>query len=312
MAPGSDSRHWASVEAVLRGWSKDRKFHVRTQSGESLLLRVSPPDRLREKEKEFRIIRKYSTLGFPMSMPLEFGTCEESGNVYMLLTWVSGHDLEAVLPRLSEEEQYRLGRQAGTILRKIHSLPPDPQDVPHETKRAKKLLQLERYEASGLRIRDDGPILQFVKDHIHLIWTKAPAYLHGDFHPGNLIYMETGSLGVIDFNRWEVGDPYEEFYKLESFGIESSVPYCVGQIDAYFADEIPEDFWTINAVYTAHASLWSIKWAEQFGQKEIDGMIKRAERAILNFDSFRRPVPVWYTDTYRRRYGSRIFPEIHP
>ena len=41
-------------------------------------------------------------------------------------------------------------------------------------------------------------------------------------------------IGVIDFNRWEVGDPYEEFYKLESFGIEESIPYCVGQIDEYF------------------------------------------------------------------------------
>ena len=36
-------------------------------------------------------------------------------------------------------------------------------------------------------------------------------YQHGDFHPGNLIYMENGEIGVIDFNRWEVGDPYEEF-----------------------------------------------------------------------------------------------------
>lgn len=38
------------------------------------------------------------------------------------------------------------------------------------------------------------------------------------------------AIGVIDFNRWEVGDPYEEFYKLESFARELSVPYCIGQI----------------------------------------------------------------------------------
>ena len=37
----------------------------------------------------------------------------------MILTWVEGQDLETVLQRLSENEQYLLGRQAGDILRKI-------------------------------------------------------------------------------------------------------------------------------------------------------------------------------------------------
>lgn len=61
----------------------------------------------------------------------------------------------------------------------------------------------------------------------------------------------------------KVGDPYEEFYKLESFGTEVSIPYCIGQIDAYFNDSVPMDFWIANAVYVAQASLYSIKWAEK-------------------------------------------------
>lgn len=39
-------------------------------------------------------------------------------------------DPEEVLPALSKEEQYRLGRGAGEILRAIHALPPDAEDVP--------------------------------------------------------------------------------------------------------------------------------------------------------------------------------------
>ena len=54
-----------------------------------------------------------------MSMPVEFGICNQNRNVYMILTWVEGQDLETVLQRLSENEQYLLGRQAGDILRKI-------------------------------------------------------------------------------------------------------------------------------------------------------------------------------------------------
>ncbi len=64
--------------------------------------------------------------------------------------------------------------------------------------------------------------------------------------------MLDDSIGVIDFNRWEVGNSYEEFYKLENFGVEVSIPYCIGQIDAYFEDAVPIDFGTTNAVYVAH------------------------------------------------------------
>ena len=229
-------------------------------------------------------------------MPIEFGTCNEDKNVYMLLSWIEGRDLEEVLPERSEQEQYKLGRQAGIILRKIHSIPLDSADVPATTKREKKLMQLGRYEESDVRISGDEIAVTYVKDNINSIWNKTPVYMHGDFHPGNLIYMQDGSIGVIDFNRWEVGDPYEEFYKLESFGIEISIPYCIGQIDAYFDDDVPNDFWTANAVYVAQASLFSIKWAEKFGQDEIDGMVRRARASMKNFDNFKVPVPKWYVN----------------
>lgn len=59
---------------------------------------------------------------------------------------------------------------------------------------------------------------------------------------------------------------------------------------------MPEDFWTANAVYVAHASLFSIKWAEKFGQTDIDGMVRRARASMINFDDFKITVPRWYSD----------------
>lgn len=289
------SKDWKNVAPISKGWSSDKKYLVETADGKLQLLRISDIEAYEAKKKEYEIITKYSQLGINMSMPIEFGICNEGKNVYMLLSWVEGRDLEEVLPELSEQEQYKLGRQAGTILRKIHSIPLDPADVPATTKREKKLMQLARYEESNVRISSDEIAVAYVKENINSIWQKTPVYMHGDFHPGNLIYMQDGSIGVIDFNRWEVGDPYEEFYKLESFGIEISVPYCIGQIDVYFNDNVPEDFWTANAVYVAQASLFSIKWAEKFGQDEIDGMVRRARASMKNFDNCNLSVPKWYS-----------------
>ena len=288
--------NWETIEKLSKGWSSDEKYVIKTREGELLLLRLSDVERYEEKKKEYEIIKKYATLGFLMSSPIDFGVCNNGKNVYILLTWIEGIDLEEALPTLSKDEQYRLGRKAGEILKKIHSLELDAGDVPVQTKKEKKLLQLSRYEESSVRISDDETAIAYVKENIDKIWSQPPVYQHGDFHPGNLIYTKEGEIGVIDFNRWEVGDPYEEFYKLESFGVESSISYCVGQIEAYFEDEIPADFWTALAVYVAHASLYSIKWAEKFGQEDIDGMKERCRRAFENYDTFRRCVPKWYQE----------------
>ena len=132
---GSES--WLSVEKIEKGWSSDEKYHVRTQDGRYLQLRISAPEQYAAKKKEYEIIEKFSSLGFPMSEPVEFGRC--AAGTYMLLTWVEGDDLEKVLPTLPKEEQYRLGCEAGGILRKIHSLPLEAADVPEGTKKEKKL-----------------------------------------------------------------------------------------------------------------------------------------------------------------------------
>ena len=295
----ASSVDWRSVTPVEKGWSADRKFRVVTEDGRPLLLRLSDAGLRDEKEKEYGIIEKYAQTGINLSAPLEFGVCEDGKSVYMLLNWVEGRDLEEVLPELSEGEQYALGREAGEILRRIHSIPLSPEDMPTGTKKPKKLRQLALYEGSDLRIPGDEIALRYVKENMDRIWQEKPVYLHGDFHPGNLIYTPEGALGVIDFNRWEVGDPYEEFYKLESFGREVSAPYCVGQIDAYFRDAVPETFWKALAVYVAHASLYSIKWAERFGQEDIDGMIRRCRTAFEDYDGFRICIPKWYAEKTR-------------
>jgi len=285
---------WLKIEKINRGWSDDLKYYIETADKQKLLLRTSTINQYVVKKKEYEIICKYASLGFKMSEPLSFGVCNGNQNVYMLLTWVEGEDLELALPKLDQHKQYSLGREAGTILKKIHELKVPDDEIPQMTKIPKKREQLRRYEESDVRISGDEVVLKFLEDNLDKIWKKPLVYLHGDYHPGNLILTPDGKIGVIDFNRWEIGDPYEEFYKLESFGTEVSIPYCIGQIDSYFDDVIPKVFWEILAVYVAHASLYSIKWAEKFGQQDIDHMTKICEKSIAHYDSFKKLIPTWY------------------
>ena len=285
---------WRLIEKINRGWSDDVKYYIETYDNQKLLLRVSNIEKYEAKKKEYEVIQRYAELGFIMSQPLSFGVCNHKQNTYMLLTWIEGEDLELALPKLDSEQQYLLGREAGSILKKIHSLKVPEDEIPSITKIPKKRRQIQSYIESKVRIAGDEEVIKFINENLDKLWSKPPVYQHGDFHPGNLILTPEGKVGVIDFNRWEIGDPYEEFYKLESFGTDFSIPYCRGQIDSYFKDHVAEDFWEILAIYVAHASLYSIKWAEKFGQDDIDHMIGICKKSLLHYDNFKKYIPSWY------------------
>jgi aminoglycoside phosphotransferase (APT) family kinase protein len=293
-----ESEKWIKVEQIERGWSNDDKFYIETNDNQKLILRTTSIESLQQKQKEYSIIKKYSQTGIHMSKPIGFGIDNDNQKVYMLLTWVDGENLENALMNLNGEKQYQLGREAGTILKRIHNIKVEQGDIPKQSKVDKKIKQLEKYETSNVRIKNDELAIHFIKTNIHKIWRNNPVYQHGDFHPGNLILTPDMQLGVIDFNRWEVGDPYEEFYKLESFATEVSIPYCIGQIDAYFDDSIPSEFWETLAVYVAHAALYSIKWAESFGQQEIDNMTRICRKSMYHYNDFKNNIPLWYENNY--------------
>ena len=164
-----------------------------------------------------------------------------------------------------------------------------------QRKKEKMLHKIDLYLKSGIRVEGDEAAVNYVRDHVHEINRLPKVYQHGDFHPGNLIHLCNSDVGVIDFNRNNVGDAYEEFFKLESFAVEVSIPYCRGQIDAYFDKNVPEIFWRILAVYVAYSSLNSIRWAIKFGQDEVDGMIRRCKASLEHYDNYKSVIPSWYS-----------------
>jgi len=291
---------WEYIDKVNAGWSSDSKFYIEDKAGNKLLLRISDVCIYDRKRKEFEIVKKFNSLGFAMSQGIEFGICNNGENVYILLTWVEGTSLNSALEDLTEREQYDLGLQAGRILKEIHSLSVDKTDIPVISKKEKMLHNLKRYEGSIVRIENDQIAVDFVKDNINKINSFSPVYKHGDFHVENLILTNHGQIGVIDFNRWECGDKYEEFYKIQSFDIEVSIPFAIGQIEGYFNFQPSDEFWSVLAVYVAYSSLYSIVWAEKFGEDDIKAMKRRCIRAFEDYDDFESIIPHWYNDNYMK------------
>lgn len=212
-------QQWQKVEAIHRGWSTDLKFKV-TKNQETFLLRIFQQEELLAKQQEYQFIKKVAALGFPSSKPFLCAPIPESEQGYMLLTYLEGEDLSDVLPALSPKRQLNLGVEAGRYLNKIHKLLLPERISQRESAQnlyEKKQSQLNKYKKSQFCMPYQQPIISYLEKQLPLLQQRPVVYQHGDFHVGNFIYLPTRQVGVIDFNRWDFGDPYEEFYKLQFF-----------------------------------------------------------------------------------------------
>ncbi|MFW5788258.1 MAG: aminoglycoside phosphotransferase family protein [Halanaerobiales bacterium] len=287
-----DSR---KVYRIDKGWSSDEKYFIECDNGKKFLLRINSIDQHDVKEKEFMIMRELSKLGIIMSYPFDVGISNKGQFVYILLSWIEGKDVEEVITTLIEDKQYSLGVEAGNILKKLHSVsaPKDQEDW--EERMIKKInYHLERFKECRIKVPNDEYALKYIKENLHLLKNRPQVFQQGDFHVGNLILTPDDTLGVIDFNRWDYGDPYEEFYKMMMFSREVSIPFARGQIYGYFGDEIPEDFFKILALYLADVSLYSVVWAAPYGEEDVNKMLKIAEMIFNDFNNFTTVVPGWF------------------
>ena len=286
---------FVSREPIEKGWSGDRKYRVTDAEGRVYLYRVSPIAKREKRERGFAQMREIAALGVPMSVPYEFGVSEEG--VWLLQEYIDGEDAETVLPTLSVTEQYRYGTEAGQILRRIHTLAAPKELSAWEERYGKKIdRKLAAYEACPLKYESDTAFLTFIASHRDRIKGRPQTYQHGDYHVGNMMIDRSGALRIIDFDRDDYGDPWEEFNRIVwCVGAPDAPAYVAsGMIDGYFGGDVPNEFWELLALYVSVNTLSSLPWAIPFGEGEIETMRRQAREVLLWYDGMRCIVPRWY------------------
>ena len=293
-----DYHEWDSIDFINLGWSSDKKYRV-TKGLDSYLIRLFPLELLNKKQEEFKFIQKSNKL-IKCSEAIACSTVSKKSTMaYMMLSYIKGESLDTVLDSFTNEEQYQLGIEAGRILKKIHSIDIDLVDNTEVLSdvEIKKRAQLDLFINGNYNLPNQEKVLLFVNNHLNKIGEQGVVYQHGDYHPGNMIIDNKQDIHIIDFNRCDIGDPYEEFLKIALFTVESSTFFSLGQIDGYFNHHIPDSFWEMLKIYSLHSSLFSIVWAEGFGLTEVNGMIRRYHRIYSDYKELKNLVPKWVKET---------------
>ena len=283
---------FVSREFIDKGWSCDRKYRVTTAEGEKYLLRITPHDKSASREAMYRMQQRVAALGVPMCRPVDFGSCEEG--VYMLHTWIDGSDAENVIPAMPHARQYAYGLEAGRILRKIHAIPA-PADQPDWERRfnAKIDRNIGKYAECPVQFAGAEGIIAHIEANRHLLRDRPQCFQHGDYHIGNMM-IENEKLVVIDFDRLDFGDPWEEFNRIV-WCAQKAPRFASGMVDGYFDGQVPVEFWKLLVVYIGSNMLSSVPWAIPFGQEQIDVMLNQARDVLDWYDGMRRVIPSWYS-----------------
>lgn len=295
------NRNHVSTKEIKKGWSTDRKYYIRSNNGPDLLLRTSPIAEYTRKAMEFDYMKELFLMGLPVSEPLDIKGVKD--DLYSLFTWMDGKDMEDVLPRLSQEEQYQLGLESGKILKEIHTIKAPKETEEWESRFQRKISQkIQGYTDCSLKYEKGNLFLEFIEENQHLIKARPSTFQHGDYHVGNMILSDDKKLSIIDFNRWDYGDPWEEFNRID-FTAQLSPIFATGQLNGYFSGKPSPEFFKLLLLYISTNTLSALPWALHFSKAEVRTMIKKAATVLEWYDDMTRIIPSWYDEEAVEKYG---------
>ena len=278
---------------ISAGWSSDKKYCVTDKNGVKYLMRISDMSKYEKKKNSFAMTEKVAALGVPMCQPIEFGTSADG--VYSIYTWIDGYDAENVIGGFDADTQYSFGREAGEILKKIHSIPAPNTVEPWSERFNRKIdRKISLYKDCPLKYENGQVFLNYVNANRKLLEDRAQTYQHGDYHIGNMMLDKRLKPYIIDFDRDDYGDPWEEFNRIV-WCAEKYPVFASGMVDGYFDGDVPEKFWKLLALYISSNTLSSLPWAVPFGEGEILTMRNQAREILDWYDGMTRIIPKWYT-----------------
>ena len=279
-------------EPLTKGFSKDKKYIVEDSKGVKYILRVSDVSVLEKRKNQFQILKQLNNLNVYCSKPIDFGMIDDN-NCYTLLSWIDGIDAREAIKNMSDKESYLLGIEAGKILKKIHNLDIiESKESWYDRYLPKMERKINSLLASEYKIPMQEELIKYYKDNVFLMKDRPEKFCHGDYHLGNMI-VHNGKIGIIDFDKCGINDPYDEL-KPFCWNTMESEYFETGLIDGYFDNNIPDDFFKILKYYTIESMISHLPWAVAFGEEEIEVMKKINSYQMKWWNNFKLDIPTWY------------------
>ena len=154
--------------------------------------------------------------------------------------------------------------------------------------------KVESYRACPLRLPELDEFAAYALDSAALLSGRPSTFQHGDYSVANMVLDAAFRLGVIDFDRMDYGDPWEEFSRLP-WSVACSPAFSRALLRAYFRGEPPAAFWPLLALYVAVNQISSLPWAIPRGGEQVEILRQQARQVRAWYDGpYGLSRPTWY------------------
>lgn len=283
------------ITKINKGWSNDDKYLVSYHS-KRYLLRISSIKSHSKVIKMFDFMNKVNDLSIPICKPVDYMI--KNDEIHALYTYIDGHDLVDVLSDYSKEKQYFLGFLSGKYLQKIHTIDIEEPSNLWSIKFNQKIdSKIKQFKESQLKVLEINDFIEYVDKHRHLLLNRPQCFHHGDYHIGNFMMDNHQNLIIIDFEKFDFGDPWEEFNRIV-WSAQKSHEFASGMINGYFNDNVPHHFWKLLLLYISNNTISSLPWGLAISEEEYQVMLNQMHEILEWYDHFDRIIPKWYKTSH--------------
>jgi aminoglycoside phosphotransferase (APT) family kinase protein len=290
-----EGRYTGNITSILpieKGFSSEKKYLVIGQKGE-FLLRSCSMDTYERKKQEFDLMERLYRQGVKCNKPLDLFKSQNRTNLYALFGYLPGKDGQTCINEATARQQYEAGIFAGADLKKINSVAADT-NTWYQRKWKKHEYYLSQYKEIGYRFDQDQKVRRFIEINYSRENSGPDMLQHDDFHLGNIIINDNKYGGILDFNRYDWGDPLHEFVKLEWFTWPVSKNFARGQIKGYFKEnKVSREDCLKICVYIAMSLFATVVWTLKFFPHTMGDIEKKITSILSHYQFFEKTRPDW-------------------
>lgn len=195
----------ADFESITTGWENEVYAFRLDTSGETrdLILRVYPGSNAASKaEREYGGMTLLHAAGYPVPQVFTLETDEQHfGRPVVIMERAAGTPMNVLLEGVTLAQAEGYLRQMCALFVRLHQLDPQPFTTRDVTDINRQMIDWYRS-----RSPDFAPVWDWAGAQPDALDCPAPAVVHQDFHPGNIL-CDGNTFTVIDWTNINVLDP---------------------------------------------------------------------------------------------------------
>jgi len=228
------------VRQIFKGNSSAHKFYVKTNDDKEFLLKFSLPSKISKIKSMAKYMKILTKANIPMPHFIEYEICK-NGEICSIETWCSGKAILSLIKKTNENEAYKLGVQAGIVLRQIHNVSiRATTELAYERAMKRRKTRVNRYKM--LEDNSDPLLNSLIHYFENYNYDNLRERMgdrcicHLDFHSGNILYCKQSGIKIIDWTLVGRGNPFEDLVYATYDALRQGGNYeffAAGQLDGY-------------------------------------------------------------------------------